>query len=161
MTNALIIIILLAVLAVTFAMYSRMGDIRNLLKQHSDSLTSVNYKLTDVRNLVSEASKKSAAAMENTHKTLLDVKEKVDTIKNYAIETANNTSSLYRLEEMADKLGIIKEVFEAIATEDETPTSVTETAEAPHPEPVEEPQPQPDEEPQPQPVTEHEPQPEA
>lgn len=176
MTNALIIIILLAVLAFTFAMYSRMGDIRDRLDNRDDYLAGLNYKLTEVRNSANDAGKKSAAALESIHATLNEIGEKTKESRDIASDAVSAVGDFLRhLDTLPGDVRFIKEVYmelikateksneegkEAKAVEEPKPEVAYDNGEGPQPEPEPEPDPQPEPEQENEPEAEPEPQPE-
>lgn len=173
MTNALIIIILLAVLAFTFASYSRLGDILNRLEQQGDSLTGTLYKLTEIRNNANDAGKKSAEALGNIHETLKEIREHTREARDNTSGAATTVDDLVRvLDPLPGDVRFIKEVYKQLLEEavknpiDEG--SEAEAVEEPKPEPEpqsepeqeNEPEAEPEPKPEPEPETETEPEPE-
>lgn len=141
MTNAIVIIILLAVLAFTFAMYSRMGDMIERMDRRDDYLTGLAYKLTEVRNNASDAGKKSAAALESIHETLNETR---DSTKEVILGCSNRLSFLSdRLEYILGDVKYIKSLYEKAAEEAERSRSeegkeadvAYDNGEGPQPEP--------------------------
>lgn len=116
MTNAIVIIILLALLAFTFAMYSRMGDMIEKMDQRDDNLTGLAYKLTEMRNNASDAGKKSAAALESIHECLKGIRDKVINIDNRVDFLSDMSDELC---EVAKDVGYIKSLYEKAAEEAE------------------------------------------
>lgn len=157
MTNALIIIILLAVLAFTFASYSRLGDILDRLEQQGDSLTGTLYKLTEIRNNANDAGKKAVEALGNIHDTLKGTRE----ITREVILGCNNRLSFMsdRLEYILGDVNYIKSLYEKAAEEAERVSAEEgkETDPDPQSEPEQENEPEAEPEPQPEPEPETEP----
>lgn len=116
MTNAIVIIILLAVLAFTFASWSRLVDILNNLEHQGDSLTGIAYKMTEVRNNANDAGKKSAAALESIHETLKEIGEKtkeVEVCSAYLLNISDNQDRI------SEDMKYIKSLYEKAAEEAE------------------------------------------
>jgi methyl-accepting chemotaxis protein len=116
MTNAIVIIILLAVLAFTFAIYSRMGDMIEKMDRRDDYQTGLAYKLTEVRNNANDAGKKSAAALESIHECLKGIRDKVININNKADFLSDMSDELC---EVAKDVKYIKSLYEKAAEEAE------------------------------------------
>lgn len=148
MTNGIIIIILLAMLAVTVANYSRLGDIRNNLEQQGDSLNCTLYKLTEIRNNANDAGKKAVEALGSIHATLNETRE--STIEGI-LGCKNNLSFMSnRIEYILGDVKYIKSLYEQAAEEAERVSA--EEGKEPEPEP----QPEPEQENEPETETETE-----
>ena len=152
MTNGLIIIILLAVLAFTIAMYSRLGDILDRLEQQGDSLTGTLYKLTEIRNNANDAGKKAVEALGNIHECLKGTRDKVININNKADFLSDMSDEL---REVAKDVKYIKSLYEE--AERVRAEEGKEPEPDPQPEPEQENEPEAEPEPQPEPETETEP----
>lgn len=147
MTNAIVIIILLAVLAFTFAMYSRMGDMIEKMDRRDDYLTGLAYKLTEVRNNANDAGKKSAAALESIHETLKEIREKTTEVKvcsDYLLNISDGVDHIF------EDLGYIRRLYEQAAEQAERGSAeegkeaevAYDNGEGPQPEPEPEPEPE-------------------
>lgn len=152
MTNAFVIIILLALLAITVATYSRLGDIRNNLEQQGDSLTGTLYKLTEVRNNANDAGKKSAAALESIHERLKGIREKLNFIHDDEKDMGDDIKLI------VGDVGYIKSLYENAANEAERVRA--EEGKEPEPEPQSEPEQENEPATETEPVEEPEPEPE-
>lgn len=159
MANALIIIILLAVLAFTFASYSRLGDILDRLEQQGDSLTGTLYKLTEIRNNANDAGKKAVDALGNIHETLKGIRENTGFVRERTIFLSDIRDEL---EGVAKDVNYIKSLYEDAANEAERVRAEEgkEPEPDPQPEPEQENEPEAEPEPKPQPEPEPEPEPE-
>lgn len=157
MTNGIIIIILLAMLAVTVANYSRLGDIRNNLEQQGDSLNCTLYKLTEIRNNASDAGKKAVEALGNIHECLKGIRDKPTNINNKADFLSDMSDEL---REVAKDVNYIKSLYEKAAEEAERVSAEEGKEPEPDPQPEPEQENEPEAEPEPEPETEAETEPE-
>ncbi len=135
MTNAIVIIILLAMLAFTFAMYNRMGDMIERMDRRDDNLTGLTYKLTEMRNNANDAGKKSAAALESIHECLKEIRDKVININNKADFLSDISHELC---EVSEDVKYIKSLYEKAAEEAERgrePGVAYDNGDTPQPEP--------------------------
>lgn len=155
MTNGIIIIILLAMLAVTVANYSRLGDIRNNLEQQGDSLNCTLYKLTEIRNNASDAGKKAVEALGNIHATLKGIGENTREARDNTSCAATTVDDLVRvLDPLPGDVRFIKEVHKQLLKE------AVENSNEEGKEPEPDPQPEPEQENEPEAETEPDPEPE-
>jgi hypothetical protein len=155
MTNAIVIIILLAVLAFTFAIYSRMGDMIEKMDRRDDYLTGLAYKLTEVRNNANDAGKKSAAALESIHETLKGIGENTREARDNTSCAATTVDDLVRvLNPLPGDVRFIKEVYKQLLKEavenSNKEGSEAEAVEEPKPEPEPEQENEPEPEPEPE-----------